>query len=128
MNAVDWVRKTRPFTWVASATAPCRAETPELVRLANRTDDQSVQLHGVDMRGNLSSAQASVDKFDVPHPSLFDEGGLTLLPFRDVIPTAVIPSTVMVDRQGRIPARVIGPVTYDTLNGLVEDEIAGGIR
>ena len=108
--------------------APCRAETPDLVRLAHETKNQGVRFLGVDTRDNLSSAKAFVEKFKMPYPSLFDDDGQTLLPLRDVIPTAVIPSTVVVDRQGRIAARIIGPVTYNTLNALLEDEIAGSSR
>ena len=107
--------------------APCRAETPDLVRIARETKNQGVRFLGVDTRDNMSSAKAFVDKFEVPYPSLFDDDGRTLLPFRDVIPTAVIPSTVVVDRQGQIAARIIGPVTYNTLKALLDDEI-GGVR
>ena len=104
---------------------PCRAETPDLVRLAQETKDQGVQLLGVNTRDNLSSAQAFVKKFKVPYPSLFDDDGQLLLPLGEIIPTAVIPSTVVVDLEGRIAARVIGPVDYTTLNSLLEDELAG---
>lgn len=122
----DWAGEIVVINVWGSWCAPCRAETPDLVRLAHETEDQGVRFLGVDTRDNLSSAQAFTEKFKVPYPSLFDEDGQTLLPFRDVIPTAVIPSTVVVDRQGRIAARIIGPVTYTTLKGLLEDELTGG--
>lgn len=122
----DWSGDIVVINVWGSWCAPCRAETPDLVRLADETEDQGVRFLGVDTRDNLSSARAFVEKFKVPYPSLFDEDGQTLLAFRDVIPTAVIPSTVVVDREGRIAARIIGPVTYDTLRGLLDDEIAGG--
>lgn len=53
-----------------------------------------------------------------------------LLAFRHVIPTAVVPSSIVIDRRARVAARVIGPVTYATLKGLLDDEIAanGGGR
>lgn len=124
----DWEGDIVVINVWGSWCAPCRAETPDLVRLANEAEDQGVRFLGVDTRDNMSSAQAFVEKFKVPYPSLFDEDGQTLLPFRDVIPTAVIPSTVVVDRQGQIAARIIGPVTYNTLSGLLEDEITGGTR
>ena len=124
----DWSGDIVVVNVWGSWCGPCRAETPDLVRLANETEDQGVRFLGVDTRDNLSSAQAFEEKFKVPYPSLFDEDGQALLPFRDVIPTAVIPSTVVVDRQGQIAARIIGPVTYDTLNGLLDDELTGGTR
>ncbi|MBA2716556.1 MAG: redoxin domain-containing protein [Propionibacteriales bacterium] len=107
---------------------PCRAETPDLVRLSRKFDDQQVRFVGIDTRDNLSSATAFVGKFKVPYPSIFDDDGRALLPLRHIIPSAVIPSTVVVDPQGKVAARIIGPVTYNTLNGLLEDELAGGNR
>ena len=122
----DWAGDIVVVNAWGSWCGPCRTETPDLVRLANETKDRGVRFLGVDTRDNLSSAQAFVKKYKVPYPSLFDDDGQTLLMFRGVIPTAVIPSTVVVDRQGLVAARIIGPVTYRTLNGLLEDEIAGG--
>ena len=107
---------------------PCRAETPDLVRLARENANRKVQFLGIDTRDNLDSARAFAKKFEMPYPSLFDEGGGVLLPLRGVIPTAVIPSTVVVDRNGKVAARVIGPVTYKTLDGVLADELAGGTR
>ena len=124
----DWKGDIVVINVWGSWCAPCRAETPDLVRLANETRDQGVRFLGVDTRDNIPSAQAFVEKFNVPYPSLFDEGGQTLLSFMTVIPTAVIPSTVVVDRQGQVAARIIGPVTYNTLKGLLEDEIGGNRR
>lgn len=107
---------------------PCRAETPDLVRLARHNANRGVRFVGIDTRDNLASAKAFVTKFKVPYPSLFDEGGQVLLPFRGVIPTAVIPSSVVIDREGKVAARVIGPVTHNTLNSVLNDELAGGTK
>lgn len=124
----DWAGNIVVINVWASWCGPCRAETPDLVRLAREYDDRGVQFLGIDTRDNLSSARAFVAKFKVPYPSLFDEGGRALLPLRGIIPSAVIPSTVVVDRHGKVAARVIGPVTYKTLNGVLEDELAGRAR
>lgn len=107
---------------------PCRAETPDLVRLARQDAGRGVQFVGINTRDNLSSARAFQAKFEMPYPSIFDEGGRVLLPLRGIIPSAVIPSTVVVDRQGKVAARVIGPVTYSNLNGVLNDELARGAR
>ena len=60
----------------------------------------------------------------VPYPSVVDHNGEVLLALRDTIPTTVVPTTVVIDREGRVAARIIGPVTYTTLKGLLNDEIA----
>lgn len=104
--------------------APCRSETPDLVRLANEDASRGVRFVGINTRDNPDAAKAFVRSFKVPYPSVKDENGGVLLAFRDTIPTTVVPTTVVVDRQGRVAARVIGPVTYNTLKGLLDDELA----
>jgi thiol-disulfide isomerase/thioredoxin len=106
--------------------APCRAETPDLVRLANERRAQGVRFVGINTRDNPDAARAFVRTFKVPYPNVQDNNGDVLLSFRDTIPTTVVPTTVVVDRQGKIAARVIGPVTYNNLKGLLDDELAAG--
>ena len=106
--------------------APCRAETPDLVRLANEDADRGVRFVGINTRDNADAARAFVRNYKVPYPSVRDNNGEVLLAFRDTIPTTVVPTTVVIDRRGRVAARVIGPVTYTTLKGLLDDEIAAG--
>lgn len=105
--------------------APCRAETPDLVRLANETADRAVRFVGINTRDNRDAAKAFVRNFNVPYPSVRDNNGEVLLAFRDTIPTTVVPTTVVIDRQGQVAARVIGPVSYNTLKGLLDDELTG---
>jgi len=106
--------------------APCRAETPDLVRLANEDADRGVSFVGINTRDNLGAAKAFVRSFKVPYPSVRDINGEVLLSFRGTIPTTVVPTTVLVDRDGKVAARIVGPVTYNTLKGLLDDELAGG--
>ncbi len=106
--------------------APCRAETPDLVRLAKEDADRGVRFVGINTRDNADAAKAFVRIFNVPYPSVRDNNGEVLLSFRDTIPTTVVPTTVVIDRDGQVAARIIGPVTYHTLKGLLDDELAGG--
>jgi thiol-disulfide isomerase/thioredoxin len=106
--------------------APCRAETPHLVRLANEDGSRGVRFVGINTRDNPAAAQAFVRSFNVPYPSVEDAEGQLLLNFRDTLPTTVVPTTVVIDRQSQVAARIIGPVTYNTLKALLDDEIAAG--
>lgn len=45
----------------------------------------------------------------------------TFSAFGSAFPQAAVPTTPVGDRQGRLAARVLGPVTYPTLQGLVHD-------
>jgi thiol-disulfide isomerase/thioredoxin len=102
--------------------APCRAEAHELVRAAHRLRDDHVQFLGVDVReSGMASGRAFVRNYDVPYPSVYDEDGSTLLGFRNAMPPSAIPSTLVIDAQGRVAARVLGPVDTGTLVDLVHE-------
>ena len=119
----DWTGEVVVINVWGSWCVPCRKETPELVRLADEHADRGVRFLGVNIRDNPAAAKAFEDRFKVPYPSLEDADGRLLLSFRDVIPTSVVPSTVVIDRRGDVAARIIGPVTYSTLKDLLADEI-----
>jgi peroxiredoxin len=65
-------------------------------------------------------------RYKVPYDSLYDPGGRTLLAFHGTLTPNSIPSTVVIDRQGRVAASVTGEVTRTTLYDLVEDVTGAG--
>lgn len=101
--------------------APCREEAPDLARLARETRSQGVRFLGIDTRDNKTAARAFVDEYEIPYPSLYDPDGSLMVAFNGVIPISAVPSTLVIDPDGGIAARVVGKVTYSTLRGLVED-------
>lgn len=105
--------------------APCRKEAPALEAAARATAG-TAQFVGINTRDlDPAPAQAFVRAFDISFPSVFDPDGRELLAFGRHLPASAIPSTVVVDREGRIAARVLGETTEATLKGLVEDVAAG---
>lgn len=88
------------------------------------TKASGVQFVGVDVKDGKDNARAFARSFKITYPSLFDQAGQVALAFRDVPPNAV-PSTLVIDRQGRVAARVIGSVPYSTLKDLVTKVAAG---
>lgn len=105
--------------------APCRKEAPALEAAARRTDGTAVFV-GINTRDlDRAPALAFTRAFGVSYPSVYDPDGRQLLLFGTQLPPSAIPSTLVVDAQGRVAARVLGEVTESTLVGLV-DEVAGG--
>lgn len=101
--------------------APCRAEAPGFAAVANETAEDDVVFVGVNTRDTETAAKAFEDEFDVPYPSVVDSDGRLLLAFRDTLPPAAIPSTLVVDRQGAMAARVVGPISETSLRDLVTE-------
>ncbi len=89
--------------WWGSWCAPCRAETKHLVAAYQATKSLGVAFLGVDVRDDRDAARAFVADFAVPYPSLFAPAGQTTLKFTQVNPN-VVPTTVVLDRSGRVAA------------------------
>src|SRR5690606_13623191 len=103
----------------ASWCAPCRAETPVLNEVSAEHADEGVRFLGVNIKDNLTSAQAFERNNAGGYPSLYDQPGEIPQAFRDTVPPQAIPSTLVIDRQGRIAAWVIGSTDYRELTDLV---------
>lgn len=105
----------------ASWCAPCRAEAPVLESVWQQVRDQGVQFVGLDTRDTVEAALAFLDAYDITYPNVIDEDGRLQLLFSDTLPPQAIPSTLVVDRQGRVAGRIIGRATESTLRALIEE-------
>jgi thiol-disulfide isomerase/thioredoxin len=107
-------------TWYASCP-PCRAEAPDLVAADARDD---VQVVGVNGRDDAATAEAFDRTFDVQYPSIDDSNGEAVAALQGLVAVNAVPSSVILDGEGRIYARVIGRVEPSTLTSLLDDAVA----
>ena len=110
----------------ASWCAPCRAEAPTLAAVSADMAPQGVQFVGLDTRDSDATARGFLDRFGIAYPNVIDRDGRLQLLFGDSLPPQAIPSTVLVDRQGRVAARALGKVSESSLRGLIEPLVAEG--
>ena len=105
--------------------APCVAEAPDLQKVWAElgSEDAPVQFIGIDFREDPARGAAFAKKAGITYPSLTDESGVLILALQGKAPT--VPTTLVLDTEGRIAARVNGPVSAGTLRGLVDDVVAG---
>lgn len=105
--------------------APCRKEAPDLEEAAQRTAGRA-QFLGINFRDSAPGpALAFQRSFGVSYPSFYDPDGRLLLSWQGQLSPAGIPSTLVIDAEGRVAARIVGPTTATTLVGLVDDVAAG---
>ncbi len=102
---------------------PCRDEAPVLARVARETAPQGVRFVGIDTRDSSGAANAFERAFEIPYPSIVDPDGQVLLTLKGLIPVSGVPSTLLVDPRGGVAARIIGPTDYQTLHGLIANEL-----
>lgn len=93
----------------ASWCQQCDTESPLLAALADRLGPQGVRFVGIDERDLARNGRASAARAGTDYPQLIDPYG-TLLAKLPTLPDSVIPSTLVVDAQGRAAARVVGEV------------------
>lgn len=104
----------------ASWCSPCRAEAPTLQALSEKYPE--VQFLGILTRDNLTAAQGFIDRFDLTFPSLRSDE--VLLEFNDAMIANAIPTTILIDRNGGIAARIAGEVTFTGLGGLIDEVLS----
>jgi thiol-disulfide isomerase/thioredoxin len=106
---------------------PCRAEAPTLARAARDLKKKDVVFLGINSRNpEQAGPQAFERRYKIPYDSIYDPDGQTLLAFHGTLAPNSIPSTVVIDKQGRVAASVIGKVTRTTLEDIVGDVLSGG--
>jgi thiol-disulfide isomerase/thioredoxin len=108
----------------ASWCAPCRAEAPVLAKAATDLAGKGVTFVGLDTRDSDTSAAGFVSTFGVPYPNVVDRDGRLQLLFAQSLPPQAIPSTLVIDRQGRVAARALGKVSESSIRGMVEPLLA----
>ena len=106
--------------------APCRVETPEFQEVYAEVRDEGVTFLGLNVKEpDEQFAQAFVDTQGIEFPSLYDPAGETALAFQDY-PATAIPSTVVLDRDGRVAAVYTGAVAQDDLRAVIDRLLGEG--
>jgi len=100
----------------ASWCGPCVAEMPVLASSMSRFADDSVVLRGIDTRDQAKAGRAFLASHHMRLPSLSDPDGALTARWSALVPPMAVPSTLVIDRSGRVLARWIGPVTGKALH------------
>ena len=90
---------------------PCQEETPELVNLSHEMKNDGLEIVGVSMEGSSqNNIQPFVEAYHIPYPILLPR------PFSPVTNLAqALPTTYLIDRQGRIANATVGPLDESSL-------------
>jgi thiol-disulfide isomerase/thioredoxin len=105
----------------ASWCGPCRKEQAELEKLWADFGPRGAKFLGITVRDTLTNARAHVDEFAVTYPSVFTENDSTIAhKFRVLF----VPTTFVLDRNGRIAAKIIGPTKEPDLRRILDQELS----
>jgi len=94
--------------WYA-ACGPCRAEAGDLEKAHTTFDGGDVAFLGINTSDSPEAAAAFAETWGVTYPSVIaaDDGAVKLA-FADKTPIQATPTTLVLDKEGRVAARVIG--------------------
>jgi thiol-disulfide isomerase/thioredoxin len=111
--------------WYA-ACAPCRAEAPDLQELSAEFDGEGAQFIGVNVYDQADTALSFNESYGITYPSILDvQDGAVKLAFTGTVPPKAVPTTIVLDKEGRVSARILGQLKdASILRTLIKDAIA----
>ncbi|MET3921802.1 TlpA disulfide reductase family protein [Arthrobacter sp. UYEF20] len=109
--------------WYA-ACGPCRLEARDLQALSQSLQAEGAQFYGVNIRDEVPTATAYERTFGVTYPSFYDRNGGVLLAMASFVPPQAVPTTLVLDKQGRVAARILGVADKSTLKALITETLA----
>lgn len=109
--------------WYANC-APCRSEAPALEDVNQAYADQGVVFLGVNVRDSAARALGFAEEFGVTYPSILDDSGNEVqLAFAGDTPTNAVPTTLVLDTEGRVAARFSGEISKPSELAEVLDDV-----
>ncbi len=111
--------------WYA-ACGPCIIEAPMLEEVWQSYQDEGVAFLGVNIYDQPATAVAFAEENGITYPSVIDvNDGRVKQAFAGVTPIQATPTTLVLDREGRVAARIIGQLeSASILDTLVADALA----
>lgn len=113
------------MNWWYAACAPCCAEAPDLAALSQEFEDQGVQFVGVNVRDSAETALAFDRRFGITFPSVLDaQSGEVSLAFTGVVSPQAVPTTLVIDKEGKVASRILGRIDASILRTLIESVVS----
>ncbi|MGP3686782.1 TlpA family protein disulfide reductase [Streptomyces sp. IBSNAI002] len=107
---------------------PCRAEAPYFAKVSQEMADagKDVAFVGINTRDtSKQNATAFEESYGITYPSLYDPAGKLILRFpKGTLNPSAIPSTIILDKQGRIAARTLVAVNEEQLRSMIDPLLA----
>lgn len=121
-----WAGEVTVINFWYAACAPCRVEAPDLQAIHEEFDDEGVQFYGVNTRDTQATAEAFERNFGITYPSMEDRSGQVMMAMTSYVPPSAVPTTLVLDREGRVSARILGIAEPGTLRALITTALEEG--
>ena len=109
--------------WYASCP-PCRVEAPALKAVHSEYRALGVGFAGVNTRDKAGPAAAFEETFGITYPSIPDTDGAVIASMDGSVSPNAVPTTLILDAEGRVAARITGAANQSTLESLLDTVLA----
>ena len=118
IDSASWAGQVTVLNFWYAACAPCRIEAPHMVELSAEFKGRAEFL-GINVRDEKEAAEAFERTFGIKYPSVQDTEGAVQLAMTKYVPLQAVPTTLVLDKQGRVSSRILGVAEKPTLKALI---------
>ena len=124
VNSADYLGNVLVVNFWYAGCAPCRAEAPDLEQVYQETSPSGVNFLGVNVRDQAPTIDTFNSRFGITYPSVIDQDGQMQLAFASQVPPNAVPTTLILDAQGRVAARILGQLKDPSILKTLVTDIA----
>jgi peroxiredoxin len=125
VSSADYAGDVLVVNFWYAACGPCRAEAADLEKAYSAFEGEDVSFLGINTADAPAAAAAFAETYGISYPSVMAaEDGAVKLAFAERTPINATPTTLVLDTDGRVAARIIGQLQDDSvLKTLVRDAL-----
>jgi thiol-disulfide isomerase/thioredoxin len=125
LSSADLLGKVVVLNFWYAGCAPCRAETPDLAAIGRKYANDGLVVVGVNVRDTAATALAFDRTHDIDYPSVMDAAsGSVILAFNGIVTPQAVPTTLVIGRDGKVTASVLGRFDRGILETLIKTAIS----
>ncbi len=126
VSSADYAGDVLVVNFWYAACGPCRVEAPRLEEAHAAFEGEDVAFLGINTYDQADTAAAFAETYGVTYPSVIAvNDGQVKLAFAAATPVSATPTTLVLDRDGRVASRIVGELPdASVLTTLVDDALA----
>ncbi|GGJ57316.1 TlpA family protein disulfide reductase [Streptomyces brasiliensis] len=126
LDVADYKGKVVVVNIWGSWCSPCRAEGPNFAKVSKEYATRGVQFVGINTRDTSTTPAVNFEKEQgITYPSLYDPTGKLMLRFKKgTLNPQLIPTTLVIDRDGKLAARALQALSEDDLVKMIKPVLA----
>lgn len=126
VSSADYAGEVLVLNFWYAACPPCRLEAPDLEALSQHFAGEGASFLGVNVRDQAANSRNFAEEWGISYPSVIDANdGNLLYAFAGTVAPNAVPTTLVIDAQGRVAARFLGLIEEpSTLKAIITDTIA----